>query len=468
MDQIHHFLDPHPLILIVEDRSNKVYCSGCGECLPDPIYGCSDCEFYLHKSCAELPQEIQKNFHPCPLLLNILYFGHRCDDCLERIPGFSYRCERCDFDMHIKCAQQPTIGEKLIRHFTHQHPLKLVDKTKELEAPCVICDKLCSAGGSSSSAYGCEECNFFLHNSCMINIPEQINHFFHPSCPLTPLTTSSDWCQGCDEHGSGLVFRCGKCRFQLDVKCALLPTIESKGADKIQHSSHQHPLALRESWNLALLKFGAEHVEKTAHHQVPVLFVKDATSSYTGHVLLSFHKKSIIPFILYTLSLSRPSHRILFIKLFDVWHASDSMTDEEFYCDVCEEKRFKFEEVYYCEECKFIAEVRCVMSELWPSLAISEDQSSIDGRVISRDEENSALETTIGELKNEITELKTEEGPLEVEIEKLQTRLEKIKRRLRELETDHFLYNYQLNHYKKQNNYPTEASTSKGQSLSQP
>ncbi|MBA0826884.1 hypothetical protein Goarm_011697, partial [Gossypium armourianum] len=81
----------------------------------------------------------------------------------------------------------------------------------------------------------------------MIDIPRQINHFFHRSCLLVLFTKIPYQCEGCDEASSGLAFRCGKCKFQLDVKCALLPTVESNDTDKIQHPAHDHPLALHES-----------------------------------------------------------------------------------------------------------------------------------------------------------------------------------------------------------------------------
>ncbi|MBA0646544.1 hypothetical protein Goklo_014500, partial [Gossypium klotzschianum] len=154
--------------------------------------------------------------------------------------------------MHVECTQRPIIQsqgdeEELIQHFTHWHPLKLVPFNNHLEVGCAICNKLCFINASDSSFYGCQDCNFFVHHSCMIDIPRQINHFFHRSCPLVLLTKIPYQYEGCDEASSGLAFHCGKCKFQLDVKCALLSTVESKDTDKIQHPAHDHPLALHES-----------------------------------------------------------------------------------------------------------------------------------------------------------------------------------------------------------------------------
>ncbi|TYH06990.1 hypothetical protein ES288_A08G197300v1, partial [Gossypium darwinii] len=210
--KIQHFLHRHLLWLLWVSQDDQLGCRGCCKRITGSIYVCFGCDFYLHRSCNELPREIRNFFHPCHLLLTILDYEYICNACFKTGSGLSNRCERCEFDMH--------------------------------GAPY---GKLCFASAFDSFAYGCQDCNFFFHHSCMINIPRQIIHFFHPSCPLVLLADVPCQCEGCDEASSGLAFLCGKCKFQLDVKCALLPTVESKDADKIQHSAHEHPPASHES-----------------------------------------------------------------------------------------------------------------------------------------------------------------------------------------------------------------------------
>ncbi|XP_052877212.1 uncharacterized protein LOC128283846 [Gossypium arboreum] len=111
---------------------------------------------------------------------------------------------------------------------------------------CAICEKLCS---SSSSTYGCTECKFFLHKSCMTSIPRQlINHLIHP-CTLLFLTNPNSFrCDKCGEDVfSRIQFSYRPCYFDLHAKCALLPTVDSEDAKEIQHFSHPHPLALIEN-----------------------------------------------------------------------------------------------------------------------------------------------------------------------------------------------------------------------------
>ncbi|MBA0796660.1 hypothetical protein Gohar_007409 [Gossypium harknessii] len=263
--KIQHFLHCHLLWLLGVSQDDQLGCRGCCKRITGSIYVCFGCDFYLHRSCAELPGEIRDLFHPCPLLLTILDYEYICNACFKIDSGLSNRCKRCEFDMHVEGTQRATIEtEELIQHFTHWHPLKLLAPNNHLEVGCAIYNKLCFASAFDSFAYGCQDCNFFVHHSCMINIPRQIIHFFHPSCPLVLLTDVPCQYEGFDEASSGLAFHCGKCKFQLDVKCALLPTVESKMPIRFNihpTSIHQHSMKAR---NLTL-KFDAKHVENMAY-----------------------------------------------------------------------------------------------------------------------------------------------------------------------------------------------------------
>ncbi|KAL4342008.1 hypothetical protein GQ457_08G026420 [Hibiscus cannabinus] len=673
-----HFLHWHPLRFYELDPEALPsiyanYCKGCCTLISGSAYGCSTCRFYLHKSCAELPRETQNFFHPCPLLLDSLEYGYSCNACSKAGFGFSYRCKGCEFYMHVECARRPTLksqmDEELVQHFTHWHPLKLVDPNEHIDVGCSICEKICS--GSDSSTYCCKDCNFFIHKSCMINIPQQISHFFHPSCPLILRTDVRYKCKGCDEAGSGFAFRCGKCSFELDVKCALLPTVDTKDADMIQHCAHNHPLVLQESKELSseirckvcredclldsyfgcckrscmfflhrkcavkLLQekrhlfhprhplvlisnspyrckvcdeegsdlaygctnckfqldvkcalfptieskdadkilhcshkhpltlceskeFGDEvqckacakscletcfgctecnfFLHKTCavelrekdichsfhplhpltlsssppltHHDtfqcssclgsvsddrnllryhcakcgfdlhidcakpkltIPVghehgltyfdktvirvqcsICHEDAQSSFFRCVACAFNIHIYcIPSTPKTIQHQRHLHPLTVTKspfeyeLISPEYADGS--DDEFYCDICEEKRYKLESVYCCADCKFIAEVPCVLSELLPFLIISKDQSCVESTIVSRDEKNSTIEATIANLDTKIAKSKQKRRELKKRIEyhrgilkSLEEELERRNYKLRKLRTDRF------------------------------
>ncbi|KAK8481064.1 hypothetical protein V6N13_139875 [Hibiscus sabdariffa] len=268
MEVTRHFLHSHPLVLT--ETNDSFYCSGCGKGISGSFYGCFPCMYYLHESCAQLPQRVHNFFHTCPLLLTVSdHLDWTCNACFKRVSGFSYRCIVCDFDMHVECVQRPTIEsqELIIQHFTHWHPLKLVDSDRNLEVRDL---EGCRVPDNS----GWHECSHNSHwwepnNSCWFKCSDNSywfdlseksywvegshNSYWFEGSPSSCWSEFYWWCvrsynsyqcEGCDEVGSGLAFRCGKCNLQLDVKCALLPTVESKGADKIQHSAHKHPLVL--------------------------------------------------------------------------------------------------------------------------------------------------------------------------------------------------------------------------------
>ncbi|XVE65141.1 hypothetical protein DITRI_Ditri07aG0157500 [Diplodiscus trichospermus] len=587
MDIIKHFLHRHPLSFI-QNGKEDLFCSRCQKHLSGPTYGCSKCKFFIHDHCAELPPKIENFLHPCPLFLKVLplVVVYKCNLCAETGAGSSYRCEECNFDIHVECALKPAMkseGEELIQHFTHWHPLTLLVHLKNMEMEedrvfCFICEKLCSA---SATAYGCKQCNFFLHKSCMTSIPRKINHFFHP-CPLILLTSpfSSYICGGCDERGSALSFSCGRCRYQLDVKCALLPTVKSEGSKLIQHFSHQHPLALRENMDgtaevrckacgeiclgpsstygcsrcnfffhrscavelpqeiyhpfhpkhpltlssfpsyefdyycsacgsdvRSMLAYRCKKCEFTLHKDCAKLKPSFKYEPHP-HLLTLFNKTDGIscdicfkkannfclrcvvcrfsihlychPSVPKTISFKRHIHPLTLTKSpFDYELNSPEEAyniDDDFYCDVCEEKRDKENDVYYCERCRFIAEARCVISVLLPFLTMSEDQSTTSSRTISTDEENSAADSMLAKLDEEIAKHTEKAKPLKVEIESLKVLIQKLQARLKELEAklepiawglnkledDRFLYIYELEHRMKEKQYSVEASPSEG------
>ncbi|PPD98553.1 hypothetical protein GOBAR_DD04363 [Gossypium barbadense] len=135
-----------------------------------------------------------------------------------------------------------------IQHVIHHHPLSLsFIKEGSTLARCRGCHRYLIG-----PTYGCERCWYFIHKSCLDehkaeSIPQQlINHHIHP-CTLIFITYpyGRDECACCGERiVPRMKFSCGACEFDLHVKCALFPTIDSEDAKEIQHFSHSHTLAL--------------------------------------------------------------------------------------------------------------------------------------------------------------------------------------------------------------------------------
>ncbi|GAB4829668.1 hypothetical protein Ancab_040650 [Ancistrocladus abbreviatus] len=166
-------------------------CAACHYGVVGRVFGCQDCNFYLHHDCAELPVEVHHPSHPThPLKLRALTIGGklpRCGLCnrefvdLYGMPELVYACDNPNnicfevgaFFMHIGCA---LLKWPLTKHPIHEHPLVL---TAEYDCPanCAACGteiQSSSRGNKSLGAllvrthhYRCSECNVRIHQGCV-------------------------------------------------------------------------------------------------------------------------------------------------------------------------------------------------------------------------------------------------------------------------------------------------------------
>ena len=124
MEPLQHFCHPeHPLVFNQDDRSGNS-CYGCNKQILGPSYSCKKCNArYHHKSCVELPLRLHHPLHPIhPLIL--VDQKSKCEICKEHHWEYIYRCYRCDFNLHVKCASlSPTLEAEF-----HDHPLTSIWK----------------------------------------------------------------------------------------------------------------------------------------------------------------------------------------------------------------------------------------------------------------------------------------------------------------------------------------------------
>ncbi|KAB1227474.1 hypothetical protein CJ030_MR1G028874 [Morella rubra] len=127
--EIEHFSHRHPLILtevLETDGEKGVICSGCEESVLGPGYKCYECNFLLHKSCAELPREIQHPVHPNHTLTlrTSNNYASYCDACLKICRNcFTYKCNSCDFDLDIKCASRAELILTIVNNINMCSPI---------------------------------------------------------------------------------------------------------------------------------------------------------------------------------------------------------------------------------------------------------------------------------------------------------------------------------------------------------
>lgn len=106
-----HFSHPHELHLIeVSTQNHQTNCSACEVYLFGQCYACNRCNFFLHKSCSDLPQSTRHKSHPHHALTLFspphAGAGAQCDTCGDSCDGgLAYSCRVCNFHLHSRCAR---------------------------------------------------------------------------------------------------------------------------------------------------------------------------------------------------------------------------------------------------------------------------------------------------------------------------------------------------------------------------
>ncbi|THF99895.1 hypothetical protein TEA_019493 [Camellia sinensis var. sinensis] len=218
--ELNHFSHHHPLILfdaqgdnnlcyenellILNELNKDKICNACVRKISAPFYSCGLCDFFLHRWCAKLPNELEHPCHPHPLILlkkppeprGFFY----CEGCRNFCNGFAFRCKKgkCmdnyNYYLDVKCASLP----KAVIHKVHEHPLFL--KKDCITAGCAACDRCIEM-----FSFGCDICNFNLHYTCAV-LPDTIKHRYDEHHPFTliyaPIKDGPDEyiCEFCEEE----------------------------------------------------------------------------------------------------------------------------------------------------------------------------------------------------------------------------------------------------------------------------
>ncbi|KAK8316009.1 hypothetical protein V6Z12_A13G013300, partial [Gossypium hirsutum] len=351
-------------------HKDEVICSICQELCSSSFstYGCLECEFFLHKSCMKsiLQQLINHRIHPCTLIFITYPYGYdECDCCGEHIvSGMKFYCNICDLNLHVKCALFPTIDSedaKEIKHFYHPHTLAHVENDEEYgsEPRCVACTEICLP---PTPTFRCSRSckHFFLHQSCVVKLPYKsytIKHPFHPTHPLIitsrPYNDHIRTCGVCFRSidSTLLAYSCRgyECKFNLHLDCYnVLPSITFSG--------HEHLLNLLEkSPNVTCYLCGVNCRN---------FVLRCVSCDINIHLQCLPSALQCLPSAPKTIKHKSHLHPLTLTKSPFEYELNLDEEDDEFYCDICEQKKNQRELIYYCAECKFIAEVKCVISEV--------------------------------------------------------------------------------------------------------
>ncbi|XAR68605.1 hypothetical protein NMG60_11003791 [Bertholletia excelsa] len=164
---IKHFSHQHPLKLLnLQSQSTQgATCSCCELDASGWLYHCNTCNYYLHRTCSSLSQTLQHAVdkeHDLILLSSPPYPEgiFRCNACGGHGSGFCYNCKLCHLDLHTTCAVTP----ESIEHSAHEHTLNLCF-SPPYDKKSFQCD-ICQEFGSDHWLYRCNLCEFDAHVKC--------------------------------------------------------------------------------------------------------------------------------------------------------------------------------------------------------------------------------------------------------------------------------------------------------------
>nr|KJB67758.1 hypothetical protein B456_010G208400 [Gossypium raimondii] len=153
--KIEHLSHQHCLVLVDEmEEEIDRKCDGCMLPISNIFYYCSECPFFLHKTCVELPRIKQHWLRQSNATLNFDSF-RRCNFCRRYCSGFFYNIE--GWQMCIRCAKLFTKID--------EHKLKLTYHDDKEQSYCDICEH---KRDPSLWYYSCSICDTSAHIKCVL------------------------------------------------------------------------------------------------------------------------------------------------------------------------------------------------------------------------------------------------------------------------------------------------------------
>jgi hypothetical protein len=239
--EIEHFTHEHDLKLIDEVLNNEK-CNGCARAILPPFYSCSKCSFFLHKSCVELSRKIERHplhRHAVILLANQPSKTFWCDACGQICNGFTYRCEKCDFDLDVQCS----LNLDIVIHEGHEH--RLILSNTPYKQKCNCCDN------ERYQVFRCTTCEFALDFKCAtLPLSTRYKQHDHPfKLCYTPEDDSGEYyCDICEEERDPQhwYYYCAKCNYLAHPECILGKYPNYKFGGAYTFDCHEHPLTFIE------------------------------------------------------------------------------------------------------------------------------------------------------------------------------------------------------------------------------
>ncbi|KAG4181229.1 hypothetical protein ERO13_A10G214000v2 [Gossypium hirsutum] len=243
--KIKHFSHRHNLVLSdeIKDRS---YCDGCSQLILTSFYGCLECDFFLHKSCVELPkkQQILSLIHQdfFVLIPNCIFI---CAICVQQCTGFAYRCEvyLCKEHVCVRCA------DITLSCMSGGHKHLLLFYNRYFGQCCNACGDIFDG----DSVYRCKACNFNVHSVCINLHPQTAWHKVDRHYLVLTFHEDTDYseylyCDICEEQRSPYTwfYHCAICDNSAHLHCVVGDHPFIKRGMTFIDSDHPHVLVFVE------------------------------------------------------------------------------------------------------------------------------------------------------------------------------------------------------------------------------
>ncbi|GMP36380.1 hypothetical protein CsSME_00008524 [Camellia sinensis var. sinensis] len=221
-----------------EQENKQVKCAECLQKITGPIYKCNKCNFIFHKSCTELPIMMQHPSDPFPLYLkNGAAENHKgeakCNCCKQILTGYFYgNTSDSSGSVHLdlNCLFLPF--NRIVKF--HNHPLRL--SLEEVDFKCDACGILID----QKLSYTCNRCGFRIDPNCAwlpeTAVFERHRHLFKLS--LSPRDDSDEYyCDVCETERDPnyWIYYCAECDYPSHTRClvpAAWPPLESESDNK--------------------------------------------------------------------------------------------------------------------------------------------------------------------------------------------------------------------------------------------
>ncbi|CAL5406894.1 unnamed protein product [Camellia sinensis] len=218
---LHHFKPIPPSKISLKEKladyhsasassETELTCSACE--LPfigtTPTYACTECDFYIHKFCAEIPRKIEHPLHPAhslrlqttkPIHMSSKrVWRFNCNVCKRTSQGFAFVSQEWDFYVDLHCMfLNPTIDNQT----AHEHPLTVLHEqsTDSLH----VCLK-CSKKFSGPPILYCVTCNDYFHIQCLLPSKIKSTCHVHPLALVNSLKEDGlddeYYCDACEKE----------------------------------------------------------------------------------------------------------------------------------------------------------------------------------------------------------------------------------------------------------------------------